>query len=152
MEIDYDASTEAGRAEAHAEIDRRTKGKFTMTLEKHIGTRTAAQNRLLWWMYPHVAIAMEEQGWAKLDKDGVHHEMRMEFLYTAVVNPRTGEERKIPKSTRKLNVREFSAYVENILKFAADLGYAIPMPGDWLSEIEEMERKEQQPKETRHAA
>lgn len=71
-----------------------------------------------------------------VDKDLVHNFLKTKFLYTEVVNEKTGEFERIPKKMPDCSTSEFIDYVEGIKIWAAEFfGLNIPDAGEQL-EIE----------------
>lgn len=104
-------------------------GLFRVDVVKYRKRRSDAQNKLLWgWVYPHVAAGILEAWGENLTGDEVHILMKRKFLSRPIVNQNTGEEMdRAFVTTTKLTTEEFSQYVENIAKFAAEsLSVVIP--------------------------
>jgi hypothetical protein len=92
-----------------------------ITISKPTKERSNPQNNYLWGV-PYKLIA----DYTGNTTEDVHHEMGNMFLSEKTTSP-------IPKikTTTKLTTTEFSEYVENIIKWAAEfLGLYIPLPNE----------------------
>lgn len=95
--------------------------RVEITIAKPTKKRSNQQNSYLWGV-PYALIA-EHTG---MDADSVHHEMRGMFLK----QKGNGPINKV-KSTTKLTTAEFNAYVDSIIRWAAEfLGLYIPLPNE----------------------
>jgi len=105
------------------------RGPHYFDTRKCIGNRTTPQNNYYWGcVLIHVTKGLNNQWGEQLTDDEVHEILRKKFLSTPIVNKETGEvvgERT--RSTASLNKEEFSHYLEQIFKFAAEyLNIQIP--------------------------
>ncbi len=83
--------------------------------------RTTQQNRYLrWWVYKTIADEIWE------DKDYVHWFLTYKFLLD--------KSKKAPyiKSTTKLNIEEFTKYIENIRIYVANYWITIPTSEEYF--------------------
>jgi hypothetical protein len=109
--------------------------KFDITIERHIERRTLSQNAMLWGViYPQILERAGEQlggwnaeelhefmlgmhfGWRRLtvrDEDGTVHALQVPH-----------------RRSSRLSTKEFSDYVEFIVRFWAEHGVVLDLPGD----------------------
>lgn len=80
--------------------------------------RTGAQNKLLWAIYTEIAA---ETGHTP---EEIHEAMKAKFLPRRVVTV-GNEELVVLGSSAKLDVKEFSDFVEQVQMFAAELGIVV---------------------------
>ncbi len=99
-------------------------GPYDLILQPFEETRRGRQNRWLWAVcYKEIA---KETGYSV---DDVHDLMKLRHNAGTVVDPSTGEEVKIGKTTTKLNVQEFSDYIEAVMLDGAEwCGISWPEP------------------------
>ena len=105
-----------------------TAGGLEVIIQRHRSSRSLAQNRLYWsWLQ---VIAAETGN----DVDALHDCMRGKFLGAALVEV-LGDVRAVLPTTTKLQVAQFTEYLQRIEAFAiADLGITLPHPDDCYHE------------------
>lgn len=100
-------------------MGRLTSGRYTVTIEKEVHSRSAAQNRAYWLLV--VGSISDHTGY---EPDEVHEllKVRCNPKTITIINRETGEseEQVIGGSTTGLNVEEFSAYYRRCQQFAAE--------------------------------
>lgn len=108
-------------------------GKYRVLIAKDRQTRSKKQNAYLWGVaYPFVASGLQEAWGETLNNDEVHEFLKDRFLSKPVVNRKNGELMgKTKGSSKVLNTKEFTEYLEQIFKFSAEsLGVTIPLPNE----------------------
>lgn len=92
---------------------------WRIELVPHRNKRSPEQNALLWAIYARMA-----EGTGHTSKE-IHAAMKLKFLPQKWI--RVGDEEvKIPASSTKLDVKEFSDFVEQVQSFAAqELGIVV---------------------------
>lgn len=111
------------------------RGTYRVVIARLRRGRTLNQNAWYWaCIIPYVAGGLETAWGETLDKDQVHMFLRQKFLSRSVVNHHTGEVAgETCRSSAGLTVEEFTRYVEEVRKFAAEsLGVDIPSPDNEL--------------------
>lgn len=91
--------------------------------------RSDQQNKLLWSIYEEILDRGGEEmgGWTKEDL----HEFFLITHFGSETKELFGKKRLVPlRRSSRLNKQEFSDFVETILRFMAERGICIPMPGD----------------------
>ena len=105
------------------------RGPHWFELRKAKPQRTTAQNSYYFGVVLfHVGRAISEAWGETVTKDEAHEFCRHKFLTRPVVNRNTGEEQGcFTRSTADLDVTEFTEYLDQITKFAAEyLNVEIP--------------------------
>ena len=103
---------------------------YKITVEEYKENRSLAQNRLLWVWMKEVSEQHHASG-GKLVSDEIWHEYFKELLLPAQVVELRGQFIKQRKSTRKLNTKEFTQYLENIDHYCgSELEVQLPHPED----------------------
>lgn len=98
-------------------------GKWKVEIKRNIGKRSAAQNRLYWaWL----GVIGGELGYRT---DEMHSLMRFEFLHPVQIEVMGKVLEELP-STKDLNVSDFTAYLNHIELWAADMDIRLPHPED----------------------
>lgn len=79
---------------------------------------------------PHVFLMLREAGYDDIKTiDDAHWMMKMLFLPRRPFrDPRTGDVLEQPGSTSGLDKEEYSVFLDQVLRLAAELGYYIPPP------------------------
>jgi len=126
---------------ASVEID--PENLICVTFEPYSKVKSRQQEKLYWMRLGHIAkmIAFETPIYENdilvrtavlhKDKDWWHSYLALKFLEPVwIMNPNTGEEIPIPRSTKKLKRKEYSEYMEKIVGFAADFKIVLPDPVD----------------------
>lgn len=100
------------------------KGPILMTVKPYKEKRSTSQNSLYWlWL----GIIAKELGYSK---DDMHAVMAHKFL-SPEIKEIMGEQIEIIKSTTKLNIHEFTEYLNEIEIFASGfLNIILPRPED----------------------
>lgn len=92
-------------------------------------TRTDLQNNLLWALYTDILRIGGEamQGYTKEEL----HEFFLGLHFGTDVKSVFGKYRETPKQrSSKLNRKEFSEFVDHIVRFMAEQGVVLELPGD----------------------
>ncbi len=121
--------SDAAAKEALVSQLRRLTGVYRVSVVKRQRRRSLEQNAFLWGpVYSTIAKGIYDAWGESLSVDEVHILCKSKFLGKPIVNRTTGEEvgRTFPSSA-KLDVKQFSEYLENINRFAGEfLGCVIP--------------------------
>jgi len=89
-----------------------------LTIKPHKKNRSLEQNALYWkWMM----ICADELGYTK---DGMHQTFMRELLAPIIIDTPSGD--VMEYSTRKLNVKEMSSYMEQVSFTAGEYGVKLP--------------------------
>ena len=89
-----------------------------LTIKPFKKNRSVAQNALYWkWMM----ICADELGYTK---DGMHQTFMRELLAPIIIDTPSGD--VMEYSTRKLNVKEMAAYMEQVSFTAGEYGVKLP--------------------------
>jgi len=117
--------TERERRQAHVQVEAykstldKSK-KYRLTIEPYRRKRTTSQNSLYWsWM----TLIADETG---NDKDDIHEFLLNKFCPTKVVMV-GGEEQEIT-STKYLDTKQMSAYMDRIPPWAGEFNISLPLP------------------------
>lgn len=94
--------------------------RVDVLIRPHREQRTTRQNRYLWGVV--YALIAEHCGY---EVDELHEALAMKFLRIED-DPLTGSPRR--KRTPKTNTAEFAAYLDQCIRFAAELGVVVPDP------------------------
>lgn len=107
-------------------------GNYKVTIGKVRDNRSNAQNNYLWGVvYPFIATGLREVGYPNITIDDAHDFCKHKFAQRNVVNHNTGEIINLPSSTAKMDVVQFSHYVDQIKAFAEEyLNIQIPQPNE----------------------
>ena len=94
--------------------------RVDVILKKSVRKRSNPQNAYLWGCVYKILAEF-----CKYEPEELHDAMKMKFL-------RIHEDTDLPsiRSTAKLNTAEFSEYVEQVRRLAAEMGCYIPDPGE----------------------
>ena len=91
---------------------------FELTIKPYKKNRSLEQNALYWkWMM----ICADELGYTK---EGMHQTFMRELLKPIIVDTPSGD--VMEYSTRKLNVKEMSSYMEQVSFTAGEYGVKLP--------------------------
>ena len=109
-------------------------GKYKITISK-ADKRSLQQNNYYWEILDeYVQPLLYELGWEHVkNKEAAHEFMCSLFLKVSDVNIQTGEMKERIRSTTELTKIEFSTYLEEIWKWAAEFGVVIPSPNEQLT-------------------
>ncbi len=111
------------RPKDHAKHVRSLAGQFVeVTIRKQRTQRSEKQSRYYFGVV--IAVIADHLGY---EKDELHELLAMRFLRLDD-DPVTGSPRR--KRTPKTDTAEFSEYVEQCVRFGAELGVVIPAPGE----------------------
>lgn len=109
-------------------------GGYVWALEPVATTRTLKANAWLWGVV--YKLIAEETGYTV---DQVHEVMKQRHNGERLVDPGTGEEFKIGKSTAKLTIEQFSDYIDAVMLDGAEwCGIVWPEPAkseDWRAPV-----------------
>ena len=108
--------------------------KYKITISK-ADKRSLQQNNYYWEILDeYVQPLLYELGWEHVkNKEAAHEFMCSLFLKVSDVNIQTGEMKERIRSTTELTKLEFSAYLEDIWRWSAELGVDIPSPNEQLT-------------------
>lgn len=95
-------------------------GPLELVVRKEKAQRTSRSNRYYWGVVIH--LLSEHTGY---DPDEMHEALAFKFLRMEDC-PITGAPRR--QRTPKMNTAEFARYVDQCIRFAAELGVVIPEP------------------------
>jgi hypothetical protein len=109
------------REDEYAALVASLEGKpIEQTLRKERKRRGNSQNRFYWGVV--LKTVADQLGW---DVDDLHHELKRKFLAvehdTALV---------MTRSTADLDTAEFTEYIDNVMRLAAEMGIYVPSPGE----------------------
>lgn len=125
-----DATIKAGilvipsRQQLRAALKHWPDGPVEVEIRPHLETRRARANAFMWAVV--LKLMAEEMGQSPED---VHEIMKLRHNYKIVTDPVTGEEIRIAKSTARLEIAEFSTYLERVMLDGNEhLGIVFPEP------------------------
>lgn len=99
----------------------------------HANTRTARQNRALWWLYWTI-LQIGGNTMAGWIKEELHEHFLCEH-FGFVVKTIFGEKTRVPnRRSKKLSTAEFAKFVDSIYAYMASKGVVLPLPDrahDW---------------------
>lgn len=87
---------------------------LTITVEKYKSKRSLASNRFYWKI---IDLINKETG---NDKDEIHTFFKKKFLPKEFTDYETGDIYMSYNSTAKLNTKEMSEYLDNVIRFTAE--------------------------------
>lgn len=110
-------------------VERLPEGKrYTVEIKLRRQPRSVSQNRL-YWMW--VTCIVDETTGDKSLIPALHKYLRQCFLGVTEYDILDGRQVTITRSTKELNTKEMSDYLERIQQFAAsELGIVLPNPQD----------------------
>lgn len=100
---------------------------FRVEIHVHKSTRSAKQNRTLWWIYERILEYGGEAmgGWRVEDI----HEFMLCTHFGTEIHEMFGKKRQVPKRrSSRLSKHEFAEFVEHIYRFMAEQGVVLPQP------------------------
>lgn len=103
--------------------------QYQVEVREHRPKRSRSQNALLWSLYTEILSRGGEElgGWSKEDL----HEFFLGEHFGWVVHEGFGQRRKKPaRRSSALNKQEFADLVDFIVRFMAERGVVLDMPGD----------------------
>lgn len=100
-----------------------------VTVEEYRPTRSTEQNALLWSLYTDI-IRKGGEAMAGWTKDDLHEMFLIEHFGSYEI--RLGKRRRLKPNRRssKLNKQEFSEFVDFIVRYMAEQGVYLELPGD----------------------
>ena len=102
---------------------------WRVEVAEHRPRRTISQNALLWSLYTQILArgGLDMAGWEKEDL----HTFFLINHFGSEVREIFGKPRHVPlRTSSKLNKQEFSDLMDSIIRFMAERGVALDMPGD----------------------
>jgi hypothetical protein len=120
------------RANVLKEISIFQNSEIEITFQKKRSYRSIQSNRFYWGVcVTMIQERFKELGHESVTKELTHEYLKGRFLFKEVVNEVTGEVLKLPLSTTELTKSDFSEYLEQVIKFAAEsLDVQIPNAGE----------------------
>jgi hypothetical protein len=106
--------------------------EVTIFIEKIYNKRSNSQNSYYWG----VLIKCFTDGYYEMTGENItqaeaHEFLKQRFNSFEVVNEKTGQVEKFPKSTTALTTIEYMQYIEHCIKFCAEfLGVVVPLPNE----------------------
>jgi hypothetical protein len=99
----------------------------------HANTRTARQNRALWWLYGTI-LHIGGNTMAGWTKEELHEHFLGEYFGVTVKNI-FGKRKEVPnRRSKNLSTAEFAKFVDSIYSYMASKGVVLPLPDrahDW---------------------
>ena len=108
------------------------RGIYEVTLKPRTHNRSLSQNRYYWSCFVHpFAEWLSEQWGEPITTDQAHYELRKAVLgFREKVNERTGEIMELIPSSRKLDTKEFSEFLDKAAEFLARFCGIVVLPSD----------------------
>jgi hypothetical protein len=105
-------------------------GRVVVTIGPEQQRRSLKANSYLWGVvYRDAVVALREAGYTTLTSDQLHELMKDRHNAEVVLDPFSGEERRVVKSTRDLPVEDFGIFIERVMVDLAELcGISFPEP------------------------
>ena len=108
--------------------------EWLVTIKPYKKQRSVSQNCLLWLWYGNILRHIYESKGELYSPDDIHEWMKIPRLQPELVSIE-GEAVRVRKSTKKLNTKEFTEYLENIDHYCgANWGLQLPHPDDLFHE------------------
>jgi len=132
MKLEYYSDVKGGNLQTNvrkkiAEELKQFEGKrVQVRIEKLKSKRSIQQNRY-WWLA--MTILGNELGYSK---EETHQLMKFKFLKRERVVEKTGEILEYIESTTTLSKSDFADMVSEMVRWAANMGIIIPLPGEQL--------------------
>jgi hypothetical protein len=102
---------------------------FLVTISDIKNIRSLMQNKLMWLWYAKIRDWINEVNGEMYDIEGLHEKMKRMFLIPIIHNFKDGIIRVY--STKNLNTKEFTEFLEKIDMYCADrLNLILPHPND----------------------
>lgn len=97
-------------------------GEYQLDAKHLRAQRSNKQNGYLWGVcYALILEGLVDAGWEDFTStDDVHELMKSQFASKRVVNRHTGEIIEFPSGTSQMTTSEFSAYIQEIRRFAEE--------------------------------
>lgn len=107
-------------------------GLWEVTLKPRVAQRTLNQNSYYWSAFVHpFAEWLSEQWGETITTDQAHYELRKAVLgFREKVNERTGEVMELIPSSRKLDTKEFTEFLDKAAEFLARFCGIVVLPSD----------------------
>ena len=80
--------------------------------------RTSDQNDLYYGIVRKIMIVIFDRGFDDLNVVALINYFKKRFLSDIMIDPVTGDDMEIVKSTTSLKVKEFSEYIDRVVRFA----------------------------------
>lgn len=113
--------------------------KVSLKVKQYRKSRSNLQNKYYWGCcIPSVIDGMVDIGYPRheIDSEVVHEFLKGKFLKKELVSEQTGDILQVTGKTKDLNTVDFSNYIDDIIRWAAEfLSISIPLPGE-QSEID----------------
>lgn len=137
--IQYGTITESqkffldSREEFNSDIAQMKPGRVRITVEPDSGPTTKKQRGYYWAaLVPHTLIMLREHcgmaEWLNKTNDDAHEFLKYMFNPVFVPDAKTGELVRLPGRTKKMSKEMKALYIDNIIIWAAELGYKMPPP------------------------
>lgn len=113
---------------------RSRRAPVVLTVEDDKGKRTTPQNSYYWLCLTMMGDGLKDLGWEpnKCTKEAVHDMVAREFL-TVDEPGLSGVLLRRVKSTTELNTKEFSEYMDHVIRYAAEnIGVELPEAGQQM--------------------
>jgi hypothetical protein len=104
-----------------------------MEIKEKKKKRSNSQNGYLWAVVNQMVCRRLIDLGHDVSIEETHDFLKASFNYKELVNEDTGEVFKIPRGTSELSTKEFSEYIERVVRFGAEiLGIIIPLPNEQM--------------------
>lgn len=130
MKLEYYSNVKDGQLQKNVreligkEIKHFEGKRVHLTIEKLKSKRSSAQNRLF---HLYVGILSKELGYEFEEMKDI---LKFKFLRRERVIERTGEIVEYLEHTSKLNKTDFADMTTSVIRFGAELGIVLPLPGE----------------------
>ncbi len=140
MKVKYRGTWDAkGKLQASAFVAalnafRSRRAAVVFTIEEDRGKRSLPQNNYYWMCMEIVGNGLADLGWEPKEctKEAAHAMMAQEFL-TVDAPGIDGVLLRRVRSTTELDKKEFSTYMEHVIRYAAvNVGVILPAPGEQM--------------------
>jgi len=101
-------------------------GAYVLSLEDEKEHRSNSANRMYFGAV--VTAISEHTGYTK---DEIHDILKYKFARRSLVDPKTGEILEVTKGTSEMKKEDFAEYVDNCIRWAAELGIYINTQEDY---------------------
>jgi hypothetical protein len=127
MDTIQDFSTPAGKSYL-ARLATLPPGQYRVSVVRYRRRRSDEQNRFLFGVvYPSLAVGIKDTWGETWDSEKIHFFCKCMFHFEPVTNHATGEVIHMPKRSRSMATDEFSNFIEQICRFAAEeFGVVVP--------------------------
>jgi len=101
-------------------------------IEKQYKKRSEQENKYYWGgIIPFFRQGYKDTTGQDIDSETAHNTLKNECNYNELINTKTGEVKKIPKSTAQLTTVEFEEYLQKCREFIYEwFGIDTPLPGE----------------------